>query len=656
MESMAKIMNTTPSASINIPTTKHEIKKMIQPLFKHEFYIKCSQCVNYLVSATSSVNCCQCKVLNKCIDSDYFIYVPIKDQLLHTLNRNFDTIISYAKSVVEHETISDIHCAEIYKNVQNRYPNSTLLPLIVNTDGAKVYKTNHKSLWMIQVAQAFLPPSTRYLTKNILIVAAHFGFKKPKMTSFFRPFLNDLKQINESDGLIYHSKNGQTFNFMPIIIACSCDLPAKSELQGTIGHSGRFGCTYCEHPGISVKPEAKRKAVTRFINVQTKYKTRTHKDVVDIYTRLKSEPIKGIKNVSCMIVATNFDLVDGFAIDAMHCVHLGVMRKLLSLWLDSEYKNQPFHINTKNQVTLSNRLISIKPITEIMRKPRSIFNKGEFKANEFRSLLFHFLPFALSGLLERQYITHFHLLSYSIYTLSKKCISIEDVKQAQLQLSEFVNDFQKLYGKSNVTMNVHLLNHLATSVSKLGPLWATSVYGFETNNGVVIRANTSKKDMAHQLIYKYIMKQTLAIDEQKKDALVLNGKTTIKISTAEKQICEKSGFQINDNNFLNIYKCIVIQGIKFTSEKSKEMTTLDHFVRLKNGLIGSVNFYSVFDMNLYALITIYITTDQYGHFMKIEKSDRKQLIRINEILEKLLYLRFGLNEFITIPPNMYEKM
>lgn len=58
---------------------------------------------------------------------------------------------------------------------------------------------------------------------------------------------------------------------------------------------------------------------------------RTNLDVIDTYGRLCSEPINGIKNVSCLVSTQNFNLIDSFAIDQMHCIHLGVMKKLLNL-------------------------------------------------------------------------------------------------------------------------------------------------------------------------------------------------------------------------------------------------------------------------------------------------------------------------------------
>lgn len=107
------------------------------------------------------------------------------------------------------------------------------------------------------------------------------------------------------------------------------------------------------------------------------------------------------------------------------------MKKLFSLWLDSCNKAKPFHIKAKDQVTPSNRLVNIKPISEIVRKPKSIFKGGEYKANEYRNMLIFYLWFALSGLLDMKYLEHFRLLSSPIYLLLKKSISNADIEKAE---------------------------------------------------------------------------------------------------------------------------------------------------------------------------------------------------------------------------------
>lgn len=455
MENMASIVNSTPNASIKVPSSKYLIKKAIPPAITSEIHIECSNCQNYIASASSNTSCDECNRNINTSSSDYFVHLPIKQQLILSIERNFDEISFYSSTVTQSDQMCDIHNAQIFKSAQEYFPNSILLPLIINTDGVKVFNSNQKSLWMIQAAQAYLPPNKRYLPQNILIIAAHFGSKKIKMPMFFFPLLKELRDIVDMGGIMIE-RNGKKFNFTPFILCCSCDLPAKADLQEMVGHSGRYGCSYCLHPGVTVKPDKNRKAVLRFINDNKNYQLRTHDSVISTYDRLGSLPINGIKNICCLVSAHKFDLIDGFAIDVMHCVHLGVVKKFLSLWLDASNKSMPYYIKKKNQIILSSRIINIKPIAEILRKPKSIFQKGEYKANEFRSLLLYYLPFALPGLLDNQYVQHFRLLSYAIYTLSKKEILFSEIEMASHQLNEFVEKYERIYGKSNVTMNVHL--------------------------------------------------------------------------------------------------------------------------------------------------------------------------------------------------------
>lgn len=208
--------------------------------------------------------------------------------------------------------------------------------------------------------------------------------------------------------------------------------------------------------------------------------------------------------------------------------------------------------------------MTIKPISEVIRKPRSLSCKGDFKANEFRNLLLYYLYFALPGLIDFTYVKHFRLLSEAVYTLSKTHITSDEIQNAHEQLVEFVDTFEKLYGQTNVTMNLHLLKHLAKNVENLG---ATSVYAFEANNGVVIKSNTSTKDILHQLSYKYTMKRTIQMNEQVVDELKLCGKGTINISSTERKLLEREGLIVKNTDIVNIYKSVIFRGIKYSSEK-----------------------------------------------------------------------------------------
>lgn len=247
MESMSKIINSTPYAKIKVPETKYLIKKCIQPDFKYNFHMKCKQCLRYIPSSNSETKCESCKRTVNTSSSDYFVYIPIRQQLEQIVKKEMDKILEYYSIVKEQTDMTDIHNCIAFKNAEKKYPDHVILPIIVNTDGAKVFNSGQKSLWMIQYYQCFLPPTVRFYPSNVMVVAAHFGLQKPKMKDFFLPLLKEMREITEIGGIILKHKEKQ-YNFMPLILGCCCDLPAKKSVQEMAGPTGHYGCGYCLHP------------------------------------------------------------------------------------------------------------------------------------------------------------------------------------------------------------------------------------------------------------------------------------------------------------------------------------------------------------------------------------------------------------------------
>lgn len=173
MESMARdIVNTTPGATVKIPATIYKLRKAVPPAFEYQMQYRCTCCGNRSIN---SKECDLCQTKINPLRSDYFVNIPIKQQL------------------------------------------------------------------------------------NILITAAHFGKKKPNMDEFFYEFLKDIREIQNNGGLNM-KHNEKEYNFMPVIIGLSCDIPAKKKVLCIVGHAGHFACNYCLHPGISHKSGADRKA------------------------------------------------------------------------------------------------------------------------------------------------------------------------------------------------------------------------------------------------------------------------------------------------------------------------------------------------------------------------------------------------------------
>lgn len=350
-----------------------------------------------------------------------------------------------------------------------------------------------------------------------------------------------------------------------------------------------------------------------------------------------------------MVAAPQFDVVDGFSLDYLHYGLLGILKKLTDLWLNPNNFRKPYYITKPKQAALNKRILSIRPVSEITRRPRSIFERADYKGNEYRTLLLYYLRYCLVDLLPMKYINHFQLFSSSVYMLLGRSITPETLSLAETRLNEFANEYEILYGQENVTMNIHLCHHAGRNVVNLGPFWAQSAFAAETNNGVLVRSNQAKRDYLHQISWKYITALTLQKvdrDEKNSKEIDIGGKFVI---TKSDEIAEHFGIET-----LTAYKFIMIGGIKYTSKKCKDISTIDYFIRLQNNEIGAVHFYVIEDYTIKAYIEMWKIESTLDHLM-IVKKDRSKIVNIKDIRGKMLCVEINGQVIVTEIPNNYEK-
>lgn len=125
---------------------------------------------------------------------------------------------------------------------------------------------------------------------------------------------------------------------------------------------------------------------------------------------------------------------------------------------------------------------------------------------------------------------------------------------------------------------------------------------------------------------------TLSDNAGQSGDLMIGGKKVMKITSIEIDAFSEHGFNINNNNSLTIYKNVTIKCVKYTSQQSKEISTIDYFVRLKdNGQIWAIEYYTIIENILYALVNRYEVIETHAHFIQIKKTDHHQLIKMAQI-------------------------
>lgn len=250
-------------------------------------------------------------------------------------------------------------------------------------------------------------------------------------------------------------------------------------------------------------------------------------------------------------------------------------------------------------------------------------------------------------------------MSSGTYILLKEKITKEELDIAEQKLIRFSNEFETLYGQHNVTINIHLAKHAGKSVRHLGPLWAQSAFGMEANNGV-LKKTTAKNQILHQIAWKYATRFELSSFKRKTNdnirKMSVGGKATVNLS--EEDICTLSNFGCqSDRNrgMQTVYRFVLNHGMKFTSQLSKEIATIDYFVELKNGTIGAVKFYFVNELIIYGFMDKYEKIDHLDQFNIIRPSGAHSIFEVCQIEKKLIYMKMNNKEIITSIPNRYEK-
>ncbi|ELT99970.1 hypothetical protein CAPTEDRAFT_107367, partial [Capitella teleta] len=172
------------------------------------------------------------------------------------------------------------------------------------------------------------------------------------------------------------------------------------------------------------------------------------------------------------------DLVVKFPQDYLHLICLGVMRTMMALWTEGRYS---FKLSHQTKVNVSNHLESIRSFApkEFVRQPRSILERGRWKATEFRNFLLYTGPLDMVDVIPEEVYKHFLMLSSAITVLCDPILCHKLVDFAENLLIKFVQHFSDLYGPDHVLYNVHNVVHLANDVRCHGPLDSFSAFPFE---------------------------------------------------------------------------------------------------------------------------------------------------------------------------------
>lgn len=108
-----------------------------------------------------------------------------------------------------------------------------------------------------------------------------------------------------------------------------------------------------------------------------------------------------------------------------------------------------------------------------------------------------------------RFTKHLAKLVDAVHITNSTSIDTNDLQKAEDSLISYVEEFELLYGESNMVYNVHQLLHICKCVKVNGPLFTYSNYSMEDNIGHLVSLVKGTTDVASQINTKYTLEKSL---------------------------------------------------------------------------------------------------------------------------------------------------
>ncbi|KAA3672564.1 uncharacterized protein DEA37_0010619 [Paragonimus westermani] len=319
--------------------------------------------------------------------------------------------------------------------------------------GVRPFKSSKLQLWPI-LCRLVMP-----LTTTPFMVGLFSGRSKPwNVNDYLSDLVTELFNLI-SDGVTVGNTGPKKKLIISSII---CDVPATAFVKRKPEHTGYASCDCSTQEGVYIDHMV------------------TH-PLTDCPSRTDESFRCARKHKESPFEALPLDMIHHFPYDYMHSVCLGVVHKLVSLWLESPC-NKGVHLEMDTTENVDSRIIAC---SRLLRDdfPRVCRGWSEFrnwKACEFRQFLLCIGQWVLKGAISHRTYSKFLDLSIGIYVLSHPVFLGPSFEYGNSCPRKFVHEFSHIYRAGEMTYNVHSLIHLADDVGHHDQLDRFSAFPFES--------------------------------------------------------------------------------------------------------------------------------------------------------------------------------
>lgn len=431
--------------------------------------------------------------------------------------------------------------------------------LTTNIDGLPLRKSSRIHMW----------PILCKFKSIVFVVAVWSGISSPECADeFLREFLEERADLVRSGVNIF----GMQFNVQMVLFIC--DSIARAWLKGIKSPSGYYACDRCTIKGIHDRCVLFPNESGCVARTDKKFKK-----LIYLGTHQNRKTILVDYDVKC---------VDGFILDAMHLVYLGVVKKMLEYWVGNGTTTpRKCRLSVDEKAELSSRLENLggKMPREFSRQPRKLKELPRYKATEFRQFVLYTGMVVLKGLIKDDMYYHFIHLSVAIRILSDEilCLNEDNLDLAKDLLNWFVDNASQLYTVWFMVYNVHVLSHIVDDVKAYGCLSDITAFDFENHLQVMKKFVRNANSPCTQVGKRIMELESLGVVYNKKS-----------LKTAIKTIYRDSWFLLRSREICQVLSVtaneIIVKTVSIQQYKNffrKPMRSMDLFIYVlpKDGLI-----------------------------------------------------------------------
>ena len=130
-----------------------------------------------------------------------------------------------------------------------------------------------------------------------------------------------------------------------------------------------------------------------------------------------------------------------------------------------------------------------------------------YTASQWKNWTTVYSLYALKDVLPECHLQCWHTFVLVYRSRATRLISNSNSKKADLQFLKFAQQFETLYGKKAVTINIHLHCQLKECVDNYGPVYGCWCFAFERFNGILGSTIRNNRTVKVQLMQKHVPSQ-----------------------------------------------------------------------------------------------------------------------------------------------------